>query len=124
MTHLEAGRLHGLTAPAFVPRPATFALRPPHQALPLASMSAALYKTPSQRELEMAPLMVDRYSDKEIAEKLTMAPGTVHTHMTRMREKSGLHDRRALGKWALAQARMEGVYTDVADSGPLDAPVG
>ena len=38
---------------------------------------------------------------KEIAEKLSMKVRTVRTHLERMREKSGLHDRLALGLWAL-----------------------
>lgn len=61
-------------------------------------------KTPSPRELEIAALLVERYADKEIADRLGMQVGTVHTHLDRMRKKSGLHDRRALGAWALRAA--------------------
>ena len=60
-----------------------------------------LLKTPSPRELEIARLLVERWSDKEIAERTQMGVGTVHTHLNRMRRKSGLHDWRALGAWAM-----------------------
>jgi DNA-binding NarL/FixJ family response regulator len=85
--------------------------------------SRAVFKTPSPRELEIAPLLRDRYSDKDIAAMLGMGVGTVQTHMKRMRKKSALHDRRELGEWALRQAQARGVYPMIGDTGPLDSPV-
>ena len=98
-------------------------LPPPHRAVPSTTSSSTPFKTPSQRELEIAALLAERWSDKEIAAKLGIGAGTVHTHMDRMRRKSGLHDRRALAKWAMAMAQARAVYAIPADTGPLDAPL-
>lgn len=87
------------------------------------SSSHSAFKTPSPRELEIAPLLRDRYSDKDIAVMLGMEVSTVQTHMKRMRKKSALHDRRALGEWALRQAQARGVYPMIGDTGPLDSPI-
>ena len=84
---------------------------------------APICKTCSPRELEIAPLLADRYADKEIAERLHSGVGTVRTHLDRMRVKSGLHDRRALGTWALQQAEPDGVYGIDTDTGPMDASI-
>jgi len=81
------------------------------------------FKTPSPREEEIAPLLVDRYSDKAIAQMLDMGVDTVRTHMKRMRKKSGLTDRYAVGAWAVRHAQSRGVYPIVTDMGSLDSPV-
>ena len=67
---------------------------------------AALLTPPSAREREIAILLLQRCTDKEIAEKLNMKVRTVRTHLERMREKSGQHDRLALGNWALMFPRV------------------
>jgi DNA-binding NarL/FixJ family response regulator len=85
--------------------------------------SCTVFKTPSPRELEIAPLLVERYSDKDIAQMLEIGVSTVQTHMKRMRKKCALHDRRDVGRWALAQVQPSGVYPMIGDTGPLDSPV-
>ena len=65
----------------------------PAQTLP----DAALFVPPSAREREIAVLLLQRCTDKEIAEQPHVGVGTVHTHLNRMRQKSGRHDRLALG---------------------------
>jgi len=72
-----------------------------HPRPPSSFPNAALFVPPSPREREIAVLLLQRCEDKEIAEKLGIGVGTVRTHLNRMREKSGRHDRLALGNWAL-----------------------
>jgi DNA-binding NarL/FixJ family response regulator len=85
--------------------------------------SCTVFKTPSPRELEIAPLIRDHCKDKEIAQRLGIGTGTVHTHLDRMREKSDLHYRDELAAWALAHEHVDGVYVIVTDIEAMDAPL-
>jgi DNA-binding NarL/FixJ family response regulator len=51
--------------------------------------SCIVFKTPSPREREIALLLVDRYSDKDIAQRLGIGVGTARTHLDRMRKRAG-----------------------------------
>lgn len=54
----------------------------------------------SRRELEVAELLADRLSNKEIAARLHIAQNTVKQHVISAREKLGnLPDRHAVGEW-------------------------
>jgi NarL family two-component system response regulator LiaR len=47
----------------------------------------------SPRELEILRLVVDGYTNEEIAERLACAPATVKTHLLHLFRKMGVHDR-------------------------------
>lgn len=57
----------------------------------------------SPRESEILKLLVDGYSNKEIAEKLVISLSTVHTHRTNLMRKLGLSNRRELIQYARQQ---------------------
>lgn len=54
----------------------------------------------SPRENEILRLLVEGYSNKEIAEKLIISPSTVHTHRTNLMQKLGLSSRHELIRYA------------------------
>ena len=54
----------------------------------------------SPRENEILQLLVEGYSNKEIAEKLIISPSTVHTHRTNLMQKLGLSSRHELIQYA------------------------
>jgi DNA-binding NarL/FixJ family response regulator len=47
----------------------------------------------SDREREIAYLLLIKKSDKEIAQRLSISPGTVHVHLSRVYKKLGIHSR-------------------------------
>jgi NarL family two-component system response regulator LiaR len=47
----------------------------------------------SPRELEILRLVVDGYTNEEIADRLVCAPATVKTHLLHLFRKMGVHDR-------------------------------
>ncbi len=59
-------------------------------AAPAASALAGL----SEREAEILRLMADGYTDKEIAERLTLSPRTVETHVSNVLRKLDVPNRR------------------------------
>ncbi len=59
----------------------------------------------SERENEILQLLVDGYSNKEIAEKLVISLSTVHTHRSNLMRKLGLSSRHEL----IAYARQRGM---------------
>jgi NarL family two-component system response regulator LiaR len=59
-----------------------------HPARPAASAEPL-----SPRELEILRLVVDGYTNEEIAERLACAPATVKTHVHHLFRKMGVHDR-------------------------------
>jgi two-component system response regulator NreC len=62
----------------------------------------------SPRETEILQLLVDGYSNKEIAEKLVISPSTVHTHRSNLMLKLDLSNRREL----IQYARKRGLLRD------------
>jgi len=65
-----------------------------------ATKPTAIYGNPTKKEIEVAKLLPGR-SDKEIAQVLQVSPNTVITHLSRLREKTGLHNRSGLMMWAM-----------------------
>jgi DNA-binding CsgD family transcriptional regulator len=61
------------------------------------SRSAAL----SNRERELIDLVADGLTDKQIAEKLFISIRTVHTHLDRIRQKTGARRRAELTRLAV-----------------------
>ncbi|MDR1713381.1 MAG: helix-turn-helix transcriptional regulator [Coriobacteriales bacterium] len=47
----------------------------------------------SEREIEVLTLFAQGYTQKRIAQKLYISPGTAHTHIKRIYAKTGLHSR-------------------------------
>ena len=66
---------------------------------PTTSSSALL----TNREQEVLELLARRYTDKEIAEALSISTETVRSHLTHMGDKLGARGRRAIVKAAKAQ---------------------
>jgi two-component system NarL family response regulator len=56
------------------------------------------------RELEVVRLVADGLSDKEIGQQLYISPRTVQNHLTSMRQKTGLHRRPEIARWAVEHA--------------------
>jgi DNA-binding NarL/FixJ family response regulator len=56
------------------------------------------------RELEVLRLVVDGKTDNEIGKELYISPRTVQTHLTKIREKTGLRRRSELTRWAIKHA--------------------
>jgi DNA-binding CsgD family transcriptional regulator len=52
------------------------------------------------REQQTMRLLGEGLTDKQIAERLFVSPRTVQNHLARIREKTGLGRRSALGRWA------------------------
>lgn len=57
----------------------------------------------SEREKEIMQMLVDGYSNKEIAEKLVLSLSTVHTHRSNLMRKLGLSSQRELVQYARQQ---------------------
>jgi DNA-binding NarL/FixJ family response regulator len=53
----------------------------------------------ADRELEILRLVADGLTDNEIGKRLYISPRTVHSHLTRIREKTNLRRRSALAAW-------------------------
>jgi len=56
------------------------------------------------RELEVVRLVADGLTDKEIGRQLYISPRTVQNHLSRTREKTGLHRRPEIARWAVEHA--------------------
>ena len=59
----------------------------------------------TNREIDMLILLAQRLSDKEIAERLVLSPGTIKKHTAHIYRKLGVDNRRA----AAAQAHRLGL---------------
>jgi LuxR family maltose regulon positive regulatory protein len=70
--------------------------------------SATLPEMLTRRELEILGLLADRWTDKEIAAQLVIAPNTVRKHTSTIYDKLGVHNRRD----AVALARTLGLLTE------------
>jgi DNA-binding NarL/FixJ family response regulator len=55
----------------------------------------------SQREQQILRLIASGHTDKEIAAELGVSPHTVQNHLRRTRDKTGLHRRSELARWAV-----------------------
>jgi LuxR family maltose regulon positive regulatory protein len=62
----------------------------------------------TRREYEVLELLSERWSDKEIAERLFIAPNTVRKHTSTIFGKLGVSNRRA----AVAAARTLGILPE------------
>ncbi|GAA3803898.1 helix-turn-helix transcriptional regulator [Cellulomonas soli] len=76
-------------------RPANEEPRAPHRARPVVASGAAAPPL-SGRELEVARLVVEGQTYRQIAERLYISPKTVEHHVARMRQRLGLHTRAEL----------------------------
>jgi DNA-binding CsgD family transcriptional regulator len=56
---------------------------------------------PTPREIEVLRLLVARMTDNEIADNLSISPRTVAPHGGRIRDKLGVHSRRAAAEVAV-----------------------
>ncbi len=65
-------------------------------------------KTLTKRELEITALLVQRLSNKEIAEKLFISPETVKRHVYNIYRKLKVSTRREAAKKATALGILEG----------------
>jgi LuxR family maltose regulon positive regulatory protein len=74
----------------------------PPRTEPVSSDSALL----TNREQEVLELLARRYTDKEIAESLSISLVTVRSHVTHLGEKLGVHGRRAIVRAATEQRRL------------------
>jgi DNA-binding NarL/FixJ family response regulator len=64
------------------------------QAPPVAEVEAGI----SGREADVLRLLADGYTDREIAEALTLSPRTVETHVSSLLRKLGVSNRREAGR--------------------------
>ena len=64
----------------------------------------------SPREKEILNLLVEGFSNKEIAEKLVLSPSTVYSHRGNLMRKLGLSTRHEL----IQYARKKGLITDIS----------
>ena len=58
----------------------------------------------SKREQEVAGLVADGLSNREIATRLFLSERTAESHLERIRHKLGLHNRAQLAAWVAEQA--------------------
>jgi LuxR family maltose regulon positive regulatory protein len=61
---------------------------------PLSSMNQALKDPLTTREIEILALLRQRFSNREIADKLFISPGTVKLHTIKIYQKLDVHSRR------------------------------
>jgi LuxR family maltose regulon positive regulatory protein len=93
------GRLSRLSTDHLPPNQAS------HRSLPSGEMREPLDQPLTNRELDIVHLMAERLSNKEIAAKLFIAPGTVKRHTNNIYRKLATHDRQK----AVAEARAMGL---------------
>jgi DNA-binding NarL/FixJ family response regulator len=86
-------------------------LRMPHAAPPAPCLDEL-----SRREREIAALIADGLSNKEIAKRLFISLATVKDHVHRMLRKAGLSNRAALA------SAVRGHVADNGDTNAIDAP--
>jgi DNA-binding CsgD family transcriptional regulator len=71
----------------------------------VASMSEDRAAALTRRELEVAELVAQGWTNREIAERLVISPRTVETHLEHVKAKLGLSRRPHIVAWALRQRR-------------------
>src|SRR5438876_5555830 len=57
----------------------------------------------SRRELEVAALLLERMTDRQIAERLVITEGTAGVHVSHILNKLGFHSRAEVASWARRQ---------------------
>jgi DNA-binding NarL/FixJ family response regulator len=53
----------------------------------------------TRRQLEIAGLVAEELTNKQIADRLSLSERTVETHVTNILNKLGLHSRLQLSRW-------------------------
>jgi non-specific serine/threonine protein kinase len=71
--------------------------KPAHKPAPLVRSASDTALTP--RQLEIAQLIADDLSNRQIADRLFLSERTVETHITNMLNKLGLNSRVQLSRW-------------------------
>lgn len=66
-------------------------------------MAASDNKGLTRREIEVLKLIAQGYTDKQIAEKLCIAEGTVYRHVHDILTKLGMTNRTEAALWAVRQ---------------------
>lgn len=66
-----------------------------------ATTATAIYGAPTKKEIQVAKLIPGR-TDKEIAQVLQVSTNTVISHLSHLREKTGVHNRSGLMLWAMS----------------------
>lgn len=66
----------------------------------------------TSRESEIAQLVADNLSNKQIADKLCVAERTVETHVTNILNKLGLNSRNQLTQWMASLAESDSTQGD------------
>jgi DNA-binding CsgD family transcriptional regulator len=86
----------------------------------VAGMSEDRAAALSRRELEVAELVAQGWTNREIAERLFISPRTVESHLDRVKSKLGLSRRPHIVAWALRQRLAANAPPD-GRSAPLSA---
>jgi non-specific serine/threonine protein kinase len=63
----------------------------------------------SARELEVAALVAEGCSNKEIADRLVITPGTARVHVAHILDKLGLRSRAQVAAWVASRRTGSGV---------------
>jgi DNA-binding NarL/FixJ family response regulator len=84
------------------PQPLSFEAPPKGGAMPALQGRPSIRKTLSAREREIALLMCDGLTNKQLGEQLDLAEGTVKVHLHKIYRKLGLRNRAALSALAVA----------------------
>lgn len=74
----------------------------------------------SQREFEVAELVAEGMTNRQIGERLVIAQRTVEGHVERIRSKLNVRSRTQVGVWLVRQRAWH--PSDVADRAPRDGP--
>src|SRR2546430_5707301 len=84
-------------------------------------MSAVRETGLSRREREVAALVAEGLSNREIGEKLFIAERTAEGHLEQVRNKLGFHSRAQVAAWAVSSGLISGARAAVVPR--LPAPV-
>ena len=76
-----------------------FALADEQAPKPMPSVQAASDGVLTRRQLEIAGLIAEDLTNRQIAERLFLSERTVETHITNMLNKLGLNSRIQLSRW-------------------------
>src|SRR5262245_45758893 len=82
------------------------AARSPRPAQPQASRAAPRQSALTPREREVASLVAEGLSNREIARRLVIAERTAEFHVTQILNKRGFHSRAQIAAWVAAQSQL------------------